>query len=98
MLPVKITGNEIHINNLKMFNASDGIVLYDMERGLVEENTLLSDQRYTSTQGIAISYGRVSQVQERSNRVVGMKFRKMLSPKDSVQIITDDGKGKTKKP
>jgi hypothetical protein len=95
---IKITGNEIHINNLKMFNASDGIVLYDMEKGLVQENTLLSDQHYTSTQGIAISYGRVSQVQERSNRVVGMKFRKMLSPKDSVQIITDDGKGKTKKP
>jgi Pectate lyase superfamily protein len=93
---IQVTGNEIHINALKNFVVSDGIVLYDMTKGVVQENTLISDQRYTSTQPIAISYGRVSGVQERANRVVGMKFRKMLSKTDSVQIITDGSSTKGK--
>lgn len=93
---VQVTGNEIHINALKNFKVSDGIVLYDLNKGVVQDNTLISDQRYTSTQPIAISYGRVSEVLERSNRVVGMKFRKMLSKTDSVQIITEEGGSKPK--
>ena len=95
---VQVTGNEIHINTLKNFKVSDGIVLYDLTKGVVQDNTLISDQRYTSTQAVAISYGRVREVLEKSNRVVGMKFRKMLSKTDSVQIITEDGGPTTKNP
>ncbi len=86
---VQVSGNTINISRLKNYIAN-GIVLYDMDKGLIQNNTLHCNARQQKVQNIAISYRRVSQIQEITNEVVGMKFRKILSPEDSVQIITDE--------
>jgi putative cofactor-binding repeat protein len=96
---IQITGNEIRVNKLKKYSSYESIVLYDMEGGLVQDNTVLDNSHAAAatTQNAAISYRRVGQMQEKSNVVVGMKFRKILTHDDSVQIITDNSGDGVKK-
>jgi hypothetical protein len=85
---VQLIGNQIHINKLKNFTVN-GIVLYDMDKGLIQNNTFAASQQ-EKVQKTAIYYRRVGQILEKTNDVVGMKFRKIVTPADSVQIITDE--------
>jgi hypothetical protein len=66
---VQISGNEIHINDLKTNMASSGIELVDMQKGLIQNNIIAYRKRSGGKQSIAIIYNRVSAVQQMANQV-----------------------------
>jgi hypothetical protein len=87
---VTITNNEIHIGPLNWSNANSGILLYDVEKATIENNTVsTSSPPPDSSLLAAFAYHRVGRVVEQTNTVLGMKFRIIQSPTDTVQIITD---------
>lgn len=86
---VQVTGNEIHIDQLRGGSVNAGILFFDVEKGLIQNNTVQTTSTSKNVQISALAYRRVGKVQEMTNQVVGMKFRTILSPTDTVQIISD---------
>ena len=86
---VQVTGNEIHIDQLKSGSVNAGILFFDVETGLIQNNTVQTANTSKNVQISALAYRRVGKVQEMANQVMGMKFRTILSPTDTVQIISD---------
>jgi hypothetical protein len=85
---VLINNNEIHIDQLRSGSINSGILLFDVQEGTVQYNTVMTGNTSKKVQISALAYRRVGKVQEISNQSVGMKFRTILSPTDTVQIFS----------
>jgi hypothetical protein len=88
---IVISDNEIHAPTLRSKGPFRGIELFDMEKGVIQNNHLyISDSNKLIIDRIhaGIIYARVRAVRSQSNQIVGIKFRSSPGGPKSGQLNT----------
>jgi hypothetical protein len=85
---IVISDNEIHARKLRPTGSFRGIELFDLERGVIQNNHLyISDSRkQTDRTQTGITYAHVRAIKSRSNQIVGIKLRNSSAPSNYRQI------------